>query len=145
MKKILLLGDSIRMGYDKYVKASFDGVAEVYYPQDNCRFAANVVRFLHEWRWQLLENADVDLVHWNVGLWDDLKMPDGEHLTPLPIYTYYIERICKAIKLYFPTAKVVFATSTPVQEELFTTCKRYNRDTEEYNAAAVEIAKKVRL
>ena len=28
MKKIVLLGDSIRMGYDKYVKEALDGVAE---------------------------------------------------------------------------------------------------------------------
>lgn len=40
MKKILILGDSIRQGYDKYVKMSFQDVAEVYYPGDNCRFAA---------------------------------------------------------------------------------------------------------
>ena len=32
MKKIVLIGDSIRMGYDKYVKMALEGVAEVYYP-----------------------------------------------------------------------------------------------------------------
>ena len=31
MKKIVLLGDSIRMGYDKYVKEALADVAEVYY------------------------------------------------------------------------------------------------------------------
>ena len=29
MKKVVLLGDSIRMGYDKYVKEALDGVCEV--------------------------------------------------------------------------------------------------------------------
>ena len=36
MKKILIIGDSIRKGYSKYVKVAFQDVAEVYYPDDNC-------------------------------------------------------------------------------------------------------------
>ena len=38
MKKIILLGDSIRMGYDKYTKMALEGVAEVFSPEENCRF-----------------------------------------------------------------------------------------------------------
>lgn len=140
MKKILLIGDSIRQGYDKYVKMAFEGTAEVYYPAENCRFAAYVARNIHEWKSKLGLDSDLNLVHWNAGLWDDLVLLDGEHLTPLPIYRYYIERTCKILTQQFPHARVIFATSTPVQEELFTTCKRYNADTQEYNDAAVEIA-----
>lgn len=41
MKKVLLLGDSIRMGYDDYVKELLDGKCEVIYDHDdNGRFAA---------------------------------------------------------------------------------------------------------
>jgi len=50
MKKIVLIGDSIRMGYDKYVKESLDGIAEVYYPEENCKFAEYVLRFIGEWK-----------------------------------------------------------------------------------------------
>lgn len=141
MKKILILGDSIRQGYDKYVKMAFQDVAEVYYPSDNCRFSAYIVRHLIDWKKQLECGDDVDLVHWNAGLWDDLVMQDGEHHTPIEMYKYYIDRVCKIIKLLFPEAKMIFATSTPVQEELFTECKRYNKDTEEYNKVASEIVK----
>ena len=35
MKKILLVGDSIRMGYDKTIQKTFEDVAEVYYSSDN--------------------------------------------------------------------------------------------------------------
>ena len=38
MKKILLLGDSIRMGYDDFVREKLDRTAEVYFPDDNGRF-----------------------------------------------------------------------------------------------------------
>ena len=142
MKKILLIGDSIRKGYDKYVKIAFEDVANVYYPQDNCRFAANVTRDLIWWKEYHKIPDDIDLVHWNAGLWDDLILLDGERLTPLPVYSYYIERICKMISLLFLKAKVIFATSTFVIERLFVDNKRYNADTRTYNAAAVEIVKK---
>ena len=123
MKKILLLGDSIREGYDKYVKKAFEDTAEVYYPGENCRFAAYITRNLHDWRIKNGIEDDIDLIHWNAGLWDVLILPDGEHLTPLPMYQYYIERLCKMIALYFPKAKVIFATSTPIQESTETICK----------------------
>ena len=142
MKKILLIGDSIRLGYDKYVKMAFEDAAEVYYPEENCRFAAFVFRHLDEWKTSLGCGDDVDLVHWNAGLWDDLILQDGVHMTPIDIYKFYIERTCNMIKILFPKAKMIFATSTPVQEELFLGNKRYNRDTEEYNRAAAEIVKK---
>ena len=140
MKKIVLLGDSIRKGYDKYVKMAFKDVAEVYYPTENCRFAAYTLRFLPEWKKAFGCGDDVDCVHWNVGLWDSLVLFD-EHLTPLEIYKYYIERVCNQIQRLFPKAKVIFATSTPVIERLFKENKRYNKDIELYNAAAIAIAK----
>lgn len=144
MKKILLIGDSIRKTYDKYVKMAFEDTAEVYYPEDNCRFAAYVLKNLPLWKSELQLPDDLDLIHWNAGLWDDLIITrdDVEHLTPLPIYTYYIERVCKTISLLFPKAKVIFATSTRIIEERFVDNKRYNSDTRIYNAAAVEIVKK---
>lgn len=143
MKKIVLIGDSIRMGYDKYTKLAFEDVANVYYPNDNCRFASYILRHLHDWKKSFECGDDVDCVHWNAGLWDSIFMPDGEHHTPIEIYKYYIERVCNRIKHLFPNAKVIFATSTPVVEERFLgECKRYNKDIELYNAAAVEIVRK---
>ena len=32
MKTVFLMGDSIRMGYDRYVRDALAGVAAVYYP-----------------------------------------------------------------------------------------------------------------
>lgn len=66
-------------------------------------------------------------------------------LTPLNVYADFIERICKRIKLLFPEAKVVFATSTRVLEEKFTRPEisiRRNSTVNEYNKVAVNIAKK---
>ena len=143
MKKIVLLGDSIREGYDKYVKHAFCGIAEVYYPKENCRFASYILRHLPDWKRDFDCGDDVDLVHWNAGLWDDLVMADGKKHTSIELYGEYIQRVCDVIRLLFPRAKVIFATSTPVREELFLgLMKRYNSDTREYNAIAVKTVKK---
>ncbi|MEE0808468.1 MAG: SGNH/GDSL hydrolase family protein [Acutalibacteraceae bacterium] len=143
MKNVLLIGDSIRMGYDKAVKLTLDGIANVHFPKENCKFAAYVLRFLHEWKPNLPDGERVDVVHFNVGLWDNLRLFGEEPHTPIDIYSYYMERICIRIKKLFPDAKVIFATSTSVlSEKMNNDFKRYNEDVEQYNAVACEIAKK---
>ena len=142
MKNVLLIGDSIRMGYDKSVKQTLENVANVYFPEENCRFAAYVLRYFHEYK-DMVKTGDIDVIHWNAGLWDSLRLFGEEHHTPIEIYKYYIERICIRIKKLCPNAKVIFATSTSVQtEKMSPNFIRYNNEIEEYNAAAVEIVKK---
>ena len=141
-EKIVLIGDSIRQGYDKYVKMAFEGEAQVYFHWENSRFTAFVIRRLLEWKTEMECGDDVDLVHWNAGLWDDLRMPNGKPLTSLETYRENVQRICDILKMLYPKAKIVFATSTPIQEHLFTgPCKRYNADTERYNEVACEVVR----
>ena len=141
MKNVLLLGDSIRKGYDKAIRKTLEGKAEVYFPNENCRFAAYLLRNLHEYG-EAVENGKPDVIHWNAGLWDCLRMFGEEPQTPIEVYCYYIERICKRIKKLYPEAKVIFATSTRVQsEKMSKNLKRYNEDTEAYNEAAEKIVK----
>lgn len=142
MKKIVLIGDSIRMGYDKYVKEALNGVAEVYYPAENCKFAEYVLRYAHEWKKAGEWGDDVDLVHWNAGLWDALELFGDEPLTSLDYYGQAIARIDKRLRMLFPKAKIVFATSTKVVEELASKdfC-RHNSIIEKYNQRAVEALK----
>lgn len=54
MKKVLLLGDSIRQGYQGYVKDKLDGIAEIYFPSENCKFTTNMVRYIYEWAADLM-------------------------------------------------------------------------------------------
>lgn len=142
MKNVLLIGDSIRAGYDKSVQKTLEGKANVYFPDDNCRFASYVLRYIHEYK-RLVEDGEVDVVHWNAGLWDCLRILEEDPQTPIDIYTYYIDRICQRIKKLFPNATVIFATSTSVQSELMKKhFKRYNEEIEEYNEAAVSVVQK---
>jgi len=137
MKHVLLIGDSIRMGYDQYVKLSLEGSAEVWYPEENCRFTQYVLRYLHEWVEK--SGGEVDCLHWNAGLWDCLNLFEDGPATPLGTYRMYIDRICRRIRTVIPNAKVIFATSTPVDEKGNTpTFARHNEVIRQFNAAAVE-------
>ena len=137
MKKIVLIGDSIRLGYEKYVKEAFEGVAEVYSPTENCRFAEYTLRFAHEWKAKGAWPAEVDAVHWNAGLWDVIRIFGDDPLTPRSAYESFIERINNRLKMMYPNAKIIFVTSTAVNEEGYKgDFKRRNSDIEEYNAIA---------
>ena len=139
MKKVVLMGDSIRMGYDKYVKEALSGVAEVYYPSENCRFAEYMLRYAHVWKEDGKWPDDVDLVHWNAGLWDVLELFDDGPLTSISYYAEAIARIDKRIRMLYPNAKVVFATSTPVIEEKYGEgAKRHNDVIKAYNEVAIK-------
>lgn len=97
---------------------------------------------MHEYKAQV-KGGEVEVVHWNAGLWDCLRLFEEEPHTPIDIYTYYIDRICKRIKKLFPHAAVIFATSTRVQsEKMSKNFMRYNEEIEKYNEAAVQVVKK---
>lgn len=138
MKKILLIGDSIRAGYAKCVKAAFDGIADVIVPEDSGRFAAYVYRSLPDYK--RVYGDDFNLIHWNAGLWDCLIMHDGMNFSDIDVYKSYIERICTSMKLLFPDAKAIFAKSTYVLEWQYgKNFRRTNSDIEAYNAVAVGV------
>ncbi|MBQ2714626.1 MAG: SGNH/GDSL hydrolase family protein [Clostridia bacterium] len=138
MKKIVLIGDSIRMGYDKYVKERMRESAEVFYPSENCRFAEYVLRYAHEWKESGNWGSDVDLVHWNAGLWDALELFGDEPLTSLSYYGEAIKRIDKRLRFLFPNAKMVFATSTKVNEAMSSpNFTRHNETIRRYNEVAI--------
>ena len=137
MKKIVLLGDSIRMGYDKFVKSAFEGAAEVFYPGENCRFTFYLLRMLRDWVKNGILPADADVVHWNAGLWDMAVINDDGPLVPPEVYAQTLARIHRHLQIYFPKAKLIFATSTTVEEEKYgPSFKRTNKSIAEYNAIA---------
>jgi hypothetical protein len=111
MKKITLLGDSIRLiGYGLKVPELLGEGYEVFQPEDNCRFAKYTLRMLWEQQ-NALKGADV--IHWNNGLWDVNDLFGDGNFTSIEEYTDTILRILKILKTY--TDKIIFATTTPVK------------------------------
>ena len=140
MKTVLLLGDSIRLGYERYVKAMLEGVAMVYTPGDvNGGMAQFVLRWVHEWKRKGNFPDDLDLVHWNAGLWDVLRILGDDTLSPPDFYGNTLRRLSERLRLIFPKAKQVFALSTWVQEEQYRgEYKRKNSDIELFNDIAIK-------
>ena len=114
MKQVLLIGDSIRMGYCQEVKKQLSERAEVFYPDENCRSSQNIMMSIALWA-RLCEKQNVGVVYWNCGHWDATHFNgDPESLTSLSEYEKNLGAISGMLKRLFPNAKLVFATTTPM-------------------------------
>lgn len=113
MKKVTLLGDSIRLlGYGKRAAELLTPEFEVWQPNDNCRFAQYTLRGAWDWAEDM---AGSEIVHWNNGLWDIFTMSDGECFTPVDSYVETMVRTARIFKKRHGV--VIFATTTPVRPE----------------------------
>ncbi|HBQ64326.1 MAG TPA: hypothetical protein DD727_05280 [Clostridiales bacterium] len=110
MKKVLLLGDSIRISYMPLVKEKLADIAEVTGPADNCRFSAYTLWNVNAW---IREAGNPDVIHWNNGIWDVFHLaPETGIFTPLEYYLYNLKRIL--VQLRKTGAVILWATTTPV-------------------------------
>lgn len=112
MKKVILLGDSIREWYTLKVRdiLADKGIEIIWQPHDNGRFAAYSYAQLSG---LLKEHGKVDLVHFNTGYWDMNKAPFiDEYNFPPEEYVFYLRKIIRLSRA--AGAKVVFATTTPL-------------------------------
>lgn len=136
MKKMILIGDSIRLSYQEKVAERLADAVDIKWPVENCRFSAYTLFSLPNW----VPDDNYDMIQWNNGQWDTCYMPDGKIHTPLETYLEYQERI--ACILLKRTKRLIFATTTPVWPEMFTSGHvhpRRNEDIDAYNAAASEL------
>lgn len=135
--RVVLLGDSICEGYRENVEKELIGLAEVYYPYENARFSTYLLRYIQEWANKMEIGTDIDVVHFNVGLWDVLRINGDEPLVSIEEYEKNLVRICERIRYTFPNAKIIFATTTPVVEEKAEySLLRRNEEIAEYNRCA---------
>ena len=116
MKKVVLLGDSIRMiGYGRKVPEMLGDEYTVWQSEDNCRFGKYTLRMLFDCREDM---KDSDIIHWNNGLWDTstgLFDDGGKPFTDEEEYVANMLRVAE--ELLKITPNVIFATTTPVHPE----------------------------
>ena len=109
MKNVLILGDSISMGYRAYVKELLQGKAEVMFSEENGRYAKYTLYMVNQW---IRRFGAPDIVHWNNGIWDiSVEPPLEGHFTPLPEYLYTLERTVRTLRTA-GVGTVIFATTT---------------------------------
>lgn len=140
-KNVLLLGDSISLGYRERIRNALKNEFRVVFPKEQGKSAADIYRMLYEWSRDLVSDSnDVRLVYWNAGLWDVVNIFDEGNNTDIDVYKDYLYRTYNRIKKIFPNALICFGTTTPVLENRYKSdFYRTNKEIERYNEAAKEI------
>ena len=136
--KVVLIGDSIRMGYQPLVMKKCKK-AEVWGPMENCRHSLWVLDHFQEW----VADQEPDVVHVNFGIHDCIPMADGNHQVLLPQYRLSIKRVISKVKDLGKT-QMIWATTTPLyrseQDKPMNEWQvREDAQLKEYNDAALEI------
>ncbi len=136
LPRLLILGDSISIGYTPRVRELLRGKVDVYRPADNCGPTTRGLQRLDAW----LGEESWDVIHFNFGL-HDLKHIDekgqlvspnqGAIQVPLPEYEANLERIVR--RLQKTGAKLIWCTTTPVPPGA---TGRIPGDAAKYNAVA---------
>ena len=141
-KNIFLIGDSIRKLYCSTVREALQDEAEVFYVDDNCRSSQYIIFSMKKWAGMFDRPELVDIVHFNCGQWDTAHFNGMPYsLTSPEEYQRNIHYIIRLIKLFFPNAKILFATTTPMNPVGGSTGgvnPRSNDEVDLYNKLALE-------
>ena len=145
LPKVLLIGDSISIGYTPHVVKIMKGKALVKHHPGNAKFTSNGLRHLKGW----IGTTQWDVIHFNWGLWDlsyrrprnadKGKLPKeiGKILIPLPEYEKNLDELVKRLKA--TKAKLIWAHTTKVPPK---TPDRILGEDDKYNAAAARVMKR---
>lgn len=144
--KVLIIGDSISIGYTPYVKKHFSGEAIVQHNPGNAQHTGTGLQKIDEW----LGDEKWDIIQFNWGLWDlcyrdpDSKVQgnrdkvNGEITYDIEAYMSNIDSIVSMLQSK-TEAKLIFVTTTYVPEN---EAGRFSEDAVRYNDAAKTIMKK---
>jgi acyl-CoA thioesterase-1 len=130
LPRVLLIGDSISMGYTTPVREALKGKANVHRPTENCGPTSRGVERLENW----LGQGHWDVIHFNFGL-HDLRIGDGKLQVALDQYEQNLRTIVARLKR--TGATLIWCSTTPVPEK--TNPPRRESDVLAYNAVARKI------
>ncbi len=149
LPRVLLIGDSISIGYTASVQRLLKGKARVFRPlsrigrRENCQGTTHGVQNVDRWLTQ--HGGDWDVIHFNFGLHDLKRVqpdtgansndPSHPRQAELEVYERQLREIVG--KLEATGARLIFATTTPVPKGVKP--RRDNEDVERYNRVARSI------
>jgi acyl-CoA thioesterase-1 len=145
LPNVLIIGDSISIGYTKTLKRILKGKATVVHNPGNARHSGNGIAKLDSW----LGNKKWDVIHFNFGLHDlkyvdqdgkNIKSKKSGHIqTSLEQYEKNMEAIVMRLKM--TEAKLIFATTTPYPNKPAGPLREAGQ-AERYNMVALKVMKK---
>ncbi len=148
---VLILGDSISIGYTPFVQKFLNGKANVFRPvledgkPENCQGTTNGIANIDRW----IGNRKWDVIHFNFGLHDlkhvdpdtgvNSQNPKHPQQASLKQYKKNLEIITE--KLLATDAKLIFATTTPYPDVVNGPLRKPGMP-KKYNRVAVKIMNK---
>lgn len=144
--KVLIIGDSISIGYMPFVEKHFSGTATIVHNPGNAQHTGTGLEKIEEW----LGNEQWDIIQFNWGLWDlCYRHPDakvygnrdkinGKITHTVEEYATNLDAIISIMRKK-TNAQLIFVTTTYVPEN---EAGRYTTDVKHYNDAAKTIVKK---
>ena len=152
LPKVFIYGDSISIGYTEYVRASFNGKADVFRLHVNGGSSDSFISKMDIFRKALFQpnskecwNFEWDVIHFNVGLHDlkylnnrKLDKEYGIQVSSLETYKNNLLKIVKYLKKNYPKTQLIFATTTPVPVG---EPGRFVGDSKRYNKVALDVMK----
>ena len=144
--RILIIGDSISLGYTPFVKTHFSKNAEIFHNPGNAQHTGTGLKKIEAW----LGEDQWDIVQFNWGLWDlcyrhpDSKVQgnrdkvNGAITFSVEDYESNLDSIVSILKSK-TKAKLIFVTTSYVPEN---EAGRYLEDAEKYNDAAKRVMDK---
>lgn len=131
LPRVLLIGDSISIGYTIPTRKLLEGKANVHRIPTNGGPTSNGIKHLDAW----LGDSKWDVIHFNFGLHDLRLDAEGKHQVELADYQVNLRKLAE--KMVATVAKVIWCTTTPVPEGDLKP-PRSNDDVIAYNNAAKE-------
>lgn len=144
--KILIIGDSISLGYTPFVMKSMEDKAIVTHNKGNAQHSGYGLENIETW----IQEDDYDIIQFNWGLWDlcyrhpDSKVQgnrdkiNGKLTFTLEEYGENLEKIVAILKEK-SNAKLIFVTTSYVPKE---EAGRFETDAVKYNQIAKSVMKK---
>ncbi len=137
---VMLVGDSIAMGYEPHLKELLAGKFRIESLPDNGGTSANVLAHLDEW----IIKKQPDIIHFNAGL-HDIAVDEGKETNRVLVNEYEanLRKIVRRLKTE-TKARLIWATTTPVIDAWHMKEKHFGRamaDVVRYNAVALRVMK----
>ncbi len=131
LPRVLIIGDSISIGYTAPTRKLLAGKANVHRIPENGGPSDNGTKKIDKW----LGDGKWNVIHFNWGL-HDLKLGTGKHQVPIDEYEKNLRQLVKTMKA--TGATLIWASTTPVPEGKLNP-PRKNADVIAYNAVAKKI------
>ena len=148
LPNVLIIGDSISIGYTPFVKKALEGKANVIHNKGNAQHTGNGLAKLDDW----LGDNQWDVIHFNWGLWDlcyrseqskvqgNRDKVNGKVTFTPEEYGENLEQL--VIRLKKTGAKLIFATISFVPDG---EKGRFRKDDKRYNKVALKIMKQYNI